>query len=137
MNRRRRALHSSESNDAPRNSWSSFSRTPLVATATVFGVLMLAFHVKADTSNLQGSGEPLFFDRVKEGPLGLTNADLIFFGAIFLLAFELLQFLVEGSGSKCNWAHGEVSKTMHRFLFHWTFLTLFIISFLQDGSAPI
>ena len=100
--RRRRALHSSESNDSPRNSGSSFSRTPLVATATVFGILMLAFHVKADASDLHGSGEPLFFDRVKEGPLGLTNADLILFGGIFLLAFELLQFLVEGSGSKCN-----------------------------------
>lgn len=99
-NQRRRALHSWETNDTQRTSWSSFSRTPLVATATVFGVLLLAFHVKADASELRGSGKPLFFDRVKEGPLGLNKTDLILFGAVFLLAFELLQFLVEGSGSK-------------------------------------
>ena len=102
---RRRALHTSEANDGQRTSWSSFSRTPLVATATAFGVLMLAFHVRADTSDLHGSNNPLFFDRLKEGPLGLTKADLILFGAIFLLAFELLQFLVEGSGSEFRSLH--------------------------------
>ena len=97
---RKRALHNSETNDTQRTSWSSFSRTPLVATATIFGVLMLVFHVKADASDLHGGDEPLFFDRLKMGPTGLSKADLILFGAVFLLAFELLQFLVEGSGSK-------------------------------------
>ena len=97
---RRRALHNSETNDTQRTSWSSFSRTPLVATATIFGVLMLVFHVKADALDLHGSDKPLFFDRLKMGPAGLSKADLILFGAVFLLAFELLQFLVEGSGSK-------------------------------------
>ena len=68
----------------------------------VFGVLMLAFHVKADAADLDGSDTPLFFERIQEGSSGLSNVDLIFFGAFFLLAFELLQFLVEGSGSTCG-----------------------------------
>lgn len=131
-NQRRRALHSSETNDTKRTSWSSFSRTPLVATATVFGVLMLAFHVKADASELRGSGKPIFFDRVKEGPLGLTKTDLILFGAVFLLAFELLQFLVEGSGSK--WTRvarlDEVSRGAKN-IFEWIWHGVLFV--LKDG----
>jgi len=82
------------------------SPNPLVATAMVYGVLLLAFHVQADgsvTDDMNIQQATGFFDRLKKGPANLSQIDLILFGAFFLLAFELLQFLVEGSGRKCLW----------------------------------
>jgi hypothetical protein len=76
---------------------------PLAATAVVYGVLLLAYHVKADENYMATfaeDGEAPFHQRVQDGPFGFSNVDLILFGAFVLMAFELLQFLVQGSGSE-------------------------------------
>lgn len=81
------------------------STIPFIATAFTFGLLLLAYHVKAD-AGFEGtygdsSDAAPFHQRVQTGPFGLSNVDLILFGAFILLAFETLQFLVQGSGSTC------------------------------------
>ena len=80
----------------------SLSNTVL-ATAVGYGVLLLAYDVKADAEYLQSSAESNeapFFQRVQKGPFGFSNLDRILFGAFVLMAFELLQFAVQGSGSE-------------------------------------
>ena len=79
------------------------SATPVVLTALTYAWLLLAYHVKADADFVATYGEstdaPPFHQRVQTGPFGLSNVDLILFGAFIFLAFETLQFLVQGSGS--------------------------------------
>ena len=77
---------------------------PLAATAVAYGVLMLAYHVQADAEylakNAGESNEAPFFQRVQDGPFGFSTLDKVLFGAFVLMAFELLQFAVHGSGSE-------------------------------------
>lgn len=73
---------------------------PLTAAAIAYGVLMLAYHVQADAGYSAESNEAPFFQRVQDGPFGFSNVDRILFGAFILMAFELLQIAVSGSGSK-------------------------------------
>lgn len=108
--------------------------TPLlVTTAVAFGVLMLAFHVKADAAVDGGDTAPLFLERVQEGPSGLINIDLILFGAIFLLAFELLQFLVEGSG---KWAGAKLIPVRGKHLDELSKQDYLFIGLNKLASAP-
>ena len=65
---------------------------PIAATAVGYGVLLLAYHVKADAEYLESSEEAPFLQRVQKGPFGFSNLDLLLFGAFVLMAFELLQF---------------------------------------------
>lgn len=71
-------------------------RFPVGTVALVYAVLMLAYHVRADTATY--NEEPPFIVRVQEGPFGLSKMDLLLFGCFLLLAFEVLQLFVSGSG---------------------------------------
>jgi hypothetical protein len=77
------------------------SSIPFIITAFTYGVMLLAYHVKADAVYSDSNDAAPFHQRVQTGPFGLSNVDLILFGAFILLAFETLQFLVQGSGSRC------------------------------------
>jgi hypothetical protein len=108
MDWRRKHTAAGESGRPFRNSAYSCatpSTTPFVVTAFSYGLLLLVYHVKAD-AGFEGtygdsSDAAPFHQRVQTGPFGLSNVDLILFGAFILLAFETLQFLVQGSGSTC------------------------------------
>ena len=97
---RRRSLQQSGTQE---RKWKTIQfSTPFIATAITYSVLMLAFHVKADPEYTDSGNyaEAPFVKRVQEGPFGLSNMDLILFGSFIMLAFELLQVLVAGSGSE-------------------------------------
>lgn len=66
---------------------------PVALMAVFNGVLLLAYHVNAGPEE-----EPPFIERVQQRPFGMSNVDLMLFGAFILLAFEVLNFLVQGSG---------------------------------------
>lgn len=68
---------------------------PVGLMAVFNGVLLLAYHVNAGPEE-----EPPFIERVQQRPFGMSNVDLMLFGAFILLAFEVLNFLVQGSGSE-------------------------------------
>lgn len=81
-----------------RSKWTTIQCfSAFIATAITYGILLLAFHVMADATDVETETPP-FVQRVQEGPFGLSHVDLILFGSFILLAFELLQFLVAGSG---------------------------------------
>jgi hypothetical protein len=70
--------------------------TPYVAFVanTIF---LLGFHVHADTESLP---EATLWDRLLQGPEALNALDKVLFGVLILLAFELLDFITNHSGSK-------------------------------------
>jgi len=80
---------------------------PLVSTGLF---LLLAYHVEAkENSSASSEEEESFLQREKkeEWLFGLSFVDFVAFAVgfniFFLFALEVLQFLVEGSGSKCNY----------------------------------
>jgi hypothetical protein len=85
-------------------------RTPVVASAIGYGVLMLAFHVHAVEMAGEDRNESVVFERVQARPFGMSDFDLILFSAFVLLGMELLQFLVAGSGSKFIYPTTRVSS---------------------------
>lgn len=105
--------------------------TPFVATTLAFGVLLLAFHVRADSQLTDN--DDTFLERVQEGPFGLSNEDLILFGAFILLAFELLQFLVHGSG---NWLGTKLIPVRGKHLDELSNKDLLFIGFNKLATAP-
>jgi hypothetical protein len=62
-------------------------------------ILLLGFHVHADTETLS-EGASTLWDRLQEGPEALNGLDKVLFGVLILLAFELLDFITNHSGSK-------------------------------------
>jgi hypothetical protein len=62
-------------------------------------VFLLGFHFHADTENLSEANT--LWDRLQQGPEALNALDKVLFGVLILLAFELLDFITNHSGSKC------------------------------------
>jgi hypothetical protein len=62
-------------------------------------VFLLGFHVHADTEKLS-EGTSTLWDRLQQGPEALNALDKVLFGVLILLAFELLDFITNHSGSK-------------------------------------
>lgn len=69
---------------------------PYVAFAAN-AVFLLGFHVHADTEDLS---EATLWDRLQQGPDALNALDKVLFGVLILLAFELLDYITNHSGSK-------------------------------------
>ena len=90
----------------------SCSRIWLVGRSLLVGILylmaILTIHVRADVPNgvaattsasTEASPNSLSFaDRLQQGPNGLTIIDLLFFGAIVMLGFEIMSFLALHTG---------------------------------------
>jgi hypothetical protein len=70
--------------------------TPYVAFAAN-AVFLLGYHVHADTEDVS---EATLWDRFQQGPDAVNGLDKVLFGVLILLAFELLDFLTNHSGSK-------------------------------------
>jgi hypothetical protein len=60
-------------------------------------VFLLGYHVHADTDDFS---EATLWDRLQQGPDAVNALDKVLFGVLILLAFELLDFLTNHSGSK-------------------------------------
>jgi len=81
-------------------------------TMVMYGILMVAHHVQADRNeSFLANESPLCthyvsaWDRVKAGPNALTTLDKILFGALILLAFELLDYI---SGHLGKWVNAKL-----------------------------
>ncbi|CAB9504525.1 Methylsterol monooxygenase 1 [Seminavis robusta] len=98
-----------------------------LGTALAFSVLLLAFHVKADTE------VPQFHQRVQASPFEFSTLDFILFGAFILLAFELLQFLVQNSG---DWLGAKKIPVRGQHLDDFRTLDHTFISFNKLATVP-
>ena len=71
-------------------------RSASLACFVVNAVLLLAYHVRADTENDDDSST--FWERILEGPAGLSVRDKVLMAALVTLGFEFLDFMSYHSG---------------------------------------
>lgn len=80
---------------------SRLSRIGSFGSFLLSGILLLSYHVCAESgTSFDSQRHPwsLFWDRLNDGPDALTTLDKLLFGALMLLAFEVLDFISKHSG---------------------------------------
>jgi hypothetical protein len=94
-------------------------------TFVAYTVFLLGVHVHLDREKLSEHASTLW-DRLQEGPEALNGLDKVLFGVLILLAFELLDFITNHSGSKyfilCD--RGRVFRDYMSFCVVLTFRSL-------------
>jgi len=106
----------------------------------VYGILLVVHHVQADR-NQSFADESLLhtpyyvslWDRVKAGPNALTTLDKILFGALILLAFELLDYI---SGHLGYWIHAKLIPVRGKHLDELSGKDVLFVGLNKAATAP-
>lgn len=104
----------------------------------VYGVLMVAHHVKADRNQSfadeTSMTKPItLLDRVQGGPNALTTLDKILFGALILLAFELLDYI---SGHVGKWINAKLIPVRGKHLDELSGKDILFVGLNKAATAP-
>lgn len=105
----------------------------------VYGMLMVLHHVKADR-NQSFADESLvktpittLWVRVQAGPNALTTLDKILFGALILLAFELLDYI---SGHLGKWINAKLIPVRGKHLDELSGKDILFVGLNKAATAP-
>jgi hypothetical protein len=110
----------------------------------VYSVCMLSYHVKAEADRNQSDSDESrgratfssgssFWDRVQLGPNALETLDKILFGALILMAFELLDYISKNFG---RWGHAKLIPVRGKHLDELSGTDLLFIGMNKAATAP-
>jgi sterol desaturase/sphingolipid hydroxylase (fatty acid hydroxylase superfamily) len=106
----------------------------------VYSICLLRFHVQADRNESfsEESGIPAgsftsLWDRVKAGPNALTTIDKILFGALILMAFELLDYI---SGHVGKWINAKLIPVRGKHLDELSGKDILFVGLNKAATAP-
>ena len=85
-----------------------------VSSFLLAALVLVQFHIRTEAAVIVGDGEPSFSERIRKGPAGLTILDKILFGALMLIAFEVLDYITKHVGRKCHDRTGLIASLMFR-----------------------
>ena len=101
---------------------------------------MLGYHVKADRNESFANESPRndashisLLDRVQAGPNALTTLDKILFGALILLAFELLDYISAHLG---KWINAKLIPVRGKHLDELSGKDLLFVGLNKGATAP-
>lgn len=105
-----------------------------------YTICMLGYHVKADRnqsfadeSGMHDKTFISFWDRIQAGPNALTTLDKILFGALILMAFELLDYI---SGHVGKWIHAKLIPVRGKHLDELSGKDILFVGLNKAATAP-
>ena len=107
----------------------------------VYGFLMVVHHVQADRNESfstdsprkNNTAAPTVWDRVQAGPNALTTLDKILFGALILMAFELLDYISSHLG---KWIHAKLIPVRGKHLDELSGKDILFVGLNKAATAP-